>query len=49
VSSERTRRNGNRDGAPTKAFEPSPFVWAAVMSRPAEGDQKNGDAAARYV
>ena len=42
------RRNLDRDGAPTKAFEPSPFVWAAVMSRPAEGDQKNGDAA-RYV
>ncbi len=30
------RRNRNRDGAPTKAFEPSLFVWATVMSRPAE-------------
>jgi hypothetical protein len=26
----------NRDGEPTKAFEPSLFVWATVMSRPAE-------------
>jgi 3-hydroxy-D-aspartate aldolase len=24
----------DRDGAPTKAFEPSLFVWATVMSRP---------------
>ena len=24
------------DGEPTKAFEPSLFVWATVMSRPAE-------------
>src|SRR5438552_11691180 len=27
-------RNLDRDGAPTKAFEPSLFVWATVMSRP---------------
>jgi D-serine deaminase-like pyridoxal phosphate-dependent protein len=26
----------NRDRAPTKAFEPSRFVWATVMSRAAE-------------
>jgi hypothetical protein len=26
-------RNLDRDGAPTKAFEPSLFVWATVMSR----------------
>ncbi len=25
-----------RDGAPTKAFEPSLFVWATVMSRPTD-------------
>jgi len=29
-------RNHDRDGAPTKAFEPSLYVWATVMSRPAE-------------
>ena len=29
------RRNRDRDGAPTKACEPSLFVWATVMSRPA--------------
>src|SRR5580704_13489607 len=29
-------RNLNRDGAPTKAFEPSLFVWVTVMSRSAE-------------
>jgi hypothetical protein len=29
-------RNLERDGAPTKAFEPSLFVWATVMSRPTE-------------
>jgi D-serine deaminase-like pyridoxal phosphate-dependent protein len=29
-------RNRDHDGAPTKAFEPSLFVWATVMSRPAE-------------
>jgi 3-hydroxy-D-aspartate aldolase len=29
-------RNLDRDGEPTKAFEPSLFVWATVMSRPAE-------------
>ena len=29
-------RNRDRDGAPTNAFEPSLFVWATVMSRPAE-------------
>ena len=28
-------RNLDRDGEPTKAFEPSLFVWATVMSRPA--------------
>jgi D-serine deaminase-like pyridoxal phosphate-dependent protein len=30
-------RNLDRDDAPTKAFEPSLFVWATVMSRPTEG------------
>jgi D-serine deaminase-like pyridoxal phosphate-dependent protein len=29
-------RNLDRDGAPTKAFEPSPFMWATVMIRPAQ-------------
>jgi 3-hydroxy-D-aspartate aldolase len=29
-------RNLDRDGAPTKTFEPSLFVWATVMSRPTE-------------
>jgi D-serine deaminase-like pyridoxal phosphate-dependent protein len=29
-------RNRDRDGEPTKAFEPSLYVWATVMSRPAE-------------
>ena len=29
-------RNLDRDGNPTKAFEPSLFVWATVMSRPTE-------------
>jgi 3-hydroxy-D-aspartate aldolase len=29
-------RNRNLDRALTKAFEPSLFVWATVMSRPAE-------------
>jgi 3-hydroxy-D-aspartate aldolase len=29
-------RNLDNDGAPTRAFEPSLFVWATVMSRPAE-------------
>jgi D-serine deaminase-like pyridoxal phosphate-dependent protein len=29
-------RNRDRDGAPTKSFEPSLFVWATVMSRPTE-------------
>ena len=29
-------RNRDRDGAPTKAFAPSLFVGATVMSRPAE-------------
>jgi D-serine deaminase-like pyridoxal phosphate-dependent protein len=28
--------NLDREGALTKAFEPSLFVWATVMSRPAE-------------
>ncbi len=27
-------RNFDRDGAPTRSFEPSLFVWATVMSRP---------------
>jgi 3-hydroxy-D-aspartate aldolase len=29
-------RNFDRESAPTAAFEPSLFVWATVMSRPAE-------------
>ncbi len=29
-------RNLDPDGMPTKAFEPSLFVWATVMSRPAQ-------------
>jgi 3-hydroxy-D-aspartate aldolase len=29
-------RNLDHDGAPTKAFEPSLFVWATVMSRPTD-------------
>ena len=29
-------RNRDRDGEPTKAFEPSLYVWSTVMSRPAE-------------
>ena len=29
-------RNLDRDGAPTKAFEPSLFVWTTMMSRPTE-------------
>jgi hypothetical protein len=29
-------RNRDRDGGPFKTFEPSLFVWATVMSRPAE-------------
>jgi D-serine deaminase-like pyridoxal phosphate-dependent protein len=29
-------RNLDRDGAPTKAFEPSLLVWATVMGRPTE-------------
>jgi 3-hydroxy-D-aspartate aldolase len=29
-------RNLDKDGAPTRVFEPSLFVWATVMSRPAE-------------
>ena len=29
-------RNLDRDGAPIRAFEPSLFVWATVMSRPAD-------------
>ena len=28
-------RNLDKDGAPTRTFEPSLFVWATVMSRPA--------------
>ena len=30
-------RNLDPDGIPTKVFEPSLFVWATVMSRPAAG------------
>jgi hypothetical protein len=29
-------RNRDRDGEPFKAFKPSLYVWATVMSRPAE-------------
>ncbi len=29
-------RNRDRDGAPVSTFQPSLFVWATVMSRPAE-------------
>jgi len=29
-------RNLDRDGGPTRAFEPSLFVWATVMSRPTD-------------
>jgi hypothetical protein len=29
-------RNLDHDGPPTRAFEPSLFVWATVMSRPAK-------------
>jgi 3-hydroxy-D-aspartate aldolase len=29
-------RNLDQDGAPTRAFEPSLFVWATVMSRPTD-------------
>ena len=29
-------RNRDRDDTPTKAFEPSVFVWATVISRPTE-------------
>jgi 3-hydroxy-D-aspartate aldolase len=29
-------RNLDRDGAPTRSFEPSLFVWATVMSRPTQ-------------
>jgi 3-hydroxy-D-aspartate aldolase len=36
-------RNLNRDGAPTRAFEPSLFVWATVMNRPT-GDRAIVDA-----
>jgi D-serine deaminase-like pyridoxal phosphate-dependent protein len=37
------RRNRARDGGPFATFEPSLFVWATVMSRPAE-DRAIGDA-----
>jgi len=33
---QKAGRNHDRDGTPTKGFEPSLFVWATVMSRPAE-------------
>jgi 3-hydroxy-D-aspartate aldolase len=36
-------RNLDREGAPTKSFEPSLFVWAMVMSR-ATGDHVIVDA-----
>ena len=36
-------RNLDHDGAPTRAFEPSLFVWATVMSRPTD-DRAIGDA-----
>ena len=29
-------RNLDHDGAPTKAFEPSLFVWATMMSHPTD-------------
>ena len=32
----RPTSNRDRDGAPTKAFAPSLFVWARAMNRPAE-------------
>jgi 3-hydroxy-D-aspartate aldolase len=41
-------RNRDRDGEPTKAFEPSLFVWATVMSRPAE-DRAIVDAALKAL
>ena len=39
-------RNRDRDGEPIKSFEPSLFVWATVMSRPAE-DRARRDRRAR--
>jgi hypothetical protein len=43
--------NPDRDGAPTKAFEPNLFVWAAVMSHPTEdrAAQSRSPPAARYI
>ena len=38
-------RNLDRDGAPTKAFEPSLFVWVTVMSRRPEGAREPAPAA----
>jgi D-serine deaminase-like pyridoxal phosphate-dependent protein len=35
-AAEEACRNLDRDGAPTKAFESSLFVWATMMSRPAK-------------
>jgi D-serine deaminase-like pyridoxal phosphate-dependent protein len=35
-AAEEACRNFDRESAPTAAFEPSLFVWATVMSRPAE-------------
>ena len=35
-AAEEACRNLDRESAPTAAFEPSLFVWATVMSRPAE-------------
>jgi D-serine deaminase-like pyridoxal phosphate-dependent protein len=41
-------RDLDRDGAPTKAFEPSLFVWATVMSRPTD-DRAIVDAGLRVL
>jgi D-serine deaminase-like pyridoxal phosphate-dependent protein len=37
AQADKASHTRDRDGASTNAFEPSLFVWAAVMSRPAEG------------
>jgi len=39
-------KNRDRDGEPTRAFEPRLFVWATMMSRPAE-DRARRDRRAR--
>jgi D-serine deaminase-like pyridoxal phosphate-dependent protein len=36
-AADKASHTRDRDGASTNAFEPSLFVWATVMSRPAEG------------